>query len=294
MRDDLKQQTSIPTTRRDFIRDAAAGLGGAFTLPAILAGPTSLLHGGKDRVEKVGVQLYTVREHMKTSVDTTLARLAGIGYKEVEFAGYFDKTPAQISSLLKTTGLRAPSAHISLNEIRNTWSRTLDVASEIGHEYLVCAYVDAKERTIDSYNRIADDFNRAAEQAKAHRIAFAYHNHDFEFDTLGNVMPYDLLLSKCDAKLVLMELDLFWINKAGRDPLVYFAKYPGRFPLVHVKDMKADGTMVEVGAGKIPFAGYFAHAKQAGIKHYFVEHDNPVDAFASVEHSYKHLKALTF
>ena len=293
MREDLQHPTPPLATRRDFLRNAAAGLGGALMLPAILSGMPSD-EGTSRRLRKIGVQLYTVRDQMKQSVDVTLARVAGIGYQEVEFAGYFDKSPKQIAAQLKTTGLRAPSAHISLDDIRNRWPQALDIASEIGHEYLVCAYIDAKERTLDGYNRIADEFNRAATQAKAHRIAFAYHNHDFEFTSLGDVLPYDLLLTKCDATLVQMEMDLFWINKAGRDPLAYFAKYPGRFPLVHVKDMMADGTMTDVGAGKIPFATYFARTQQAGIRHYFVEHDNPGDAFASIERSVKYLKALTF
>jgi sugar phosphate isomerase/epimerase len=91
-----------------------------------------------------------------------------------------------------------------------------------------------------------------------------------------------------------MEMDLYWINKAGHDPLAYFAKYPGRFPLVHVKDMMKDGAMTDVGAGKIPFAAYFAQAKKAGIKHYFVERDDASDPFASAERSFRYLSTLTF
>ncbi|MEP7344654.1 MAG: sugar phosphate isomerase/epimerase [Gemmatimonadaceae bacterium] len=294
MRHDLQHPASALTSRRDFIREAAVGLGGALTLPAILAGSSSALKGAEVHLEAIGVQLYTVRDEMKKNVDATLARVAQIGYREVEFAGYFDKTPSQIVALLKSTGLRAPSSHISLNDIRSRWPQVLDIAAEIGHGYLVCAYIEEKDRTLDSYNRIVEDFNRAGEQAKAHKITFAYHNHDFEFKSLGDTLPYDLLLSKCDAKLVKMELDLYWINKAGHDPLVYFAKYPGRFPLVHLKDMKADGAMASVGEGRIPFATYFAQAKKAGIKHYFVEHDNPGDAFASIERSFRYLKALKF
>jgi len=247
-----------------------------------------------ERLKRIGVQLYTLRDQMQKSVDATLARVASIGYQEVEFAGYFDKSAAQIAALLKSTGLRAPSAHISLDLIRTRWQETLDIAGTIGHEFLVCAYIDAKDRTLDSYNRIVDDLNRAAERAKAHQIGFAYHNHDFEFNAIGDVLPYDLLLTKCDAHLVLMEMDLYWINKAGRDPLAYFAKYPGRFPLVHVKDMTRAGAMADAGAGKIPFGKYFAQAKQGGIKHFFVERDDPGDSFASIENSLKYLKTLDY
>ncbi len=251
-----------------------------------LAGPPSA-------VSRCGVQLYTVRSEMEKSVDATLARVAGIGYKEVEFAGYFGKTPAEIAARLKSTGLTAPSAHIGLAEIRGKWSETLDIASAIGHRYLVCAYLTADQRgNAETYRRLAAEFNVAAQAAKAHGITFAYHNHDFEFQPLAGTNGYDVLLAETDKGLVHFEMDLFWITKAGKNPTDFFAAYPGRFPLVHVKDMKIDGSMTEVGSGTIPFATIFAKAKQAGIKHYYVEHDQPKDAFASITSSYKALSVL--
>jgi sugar phosphate isomerase/epimerase len=292
MNDD--RDPAISLARRDFLRCATGVLGGSMLLPRLAPERLGLSETGRDKLKTIGVQLYSVRDQMEKSVDTTLARVAGIGYREVEFAGYFNRTPAEIAARLKSTGLRAPSAHISLNEIRNKWPQTLDDASLIGHEYLVCAWIDVKERTTDGFKRVADEFNRAAEQARAHKIRFAYHNHDFEFKPLDGARPYDVLLGACDPKLVQMELDLYWINKAGFDPLVYFAKQPGRFPLVHVKDMNADGSMADVGAGKLPFGIYFSHAKQAGIKHFFVERDDPSDSFASIAKSYHALMALTF
>ncbi len=87
-------------------------------------------------------------------------------------------------------------------------------------------------------------------------------------------------------------MDLYWTAKAGKNPLDFFAAHPGRFPLVHVKDMKGDVSMTEVGSGTIRFARIFAKAKQAGIKHYYVEHDQPKDAFASITTSYKALAAM--
>jgi sugar phosphate isomerase/epimerase len=111
---------------------------------------------------------------------------------------------------------------------------------------------------------------------------------------LSGQLPYDILLAASDPDLVKIELDLFWIVKGGGDPLAYFAKYPGRFPLVHVKDMSADGRMVDVGRGRIPFARIFAQRKAAGIRHFFVEHDEPADPFASITASYAYLRGLRF
>ncbi|MBV6522584.1 MAG: Inosose dehydratase [Gemmatimonadaceae bacterium] len=282
----------MTSTRREFLHGAAMRLGAAAIGGRLLRSPEQV--AASRSIERLGIQLYTLRSRMQESVESTLARVAAIGYAEVEFAGYFDRTPAQVATMLKANGLRAPSAHITLDQIRNSWPRTLDVAGTIGHAYLVCAFIDAKERTADSYNRIADEFNRAGEQARAHGIRFAYHNHDFEFAAVGSTLPYDMLLAQCDADLVQMELDLYWINKARRDPLDYFARYPGRFPLVHVKDMASSGAMADAGAGSLPFGRYFAQATTAGIRHYFVERDDPVDPFQSAERSFRYLKSLEF
>jgi len=243
-------------------------------------------------VARCGVQLYTVRGAMEKSVEATLARVASIGFKEVEFAGYFNRTPAQIAAALKTNGLTAPSVHIQVGEILKNPNGTLDAMQTIGHKFAVMPYIDAKDRTLDNYKKLADQCNEAAALTNKRAIQFAYHNHDFEFETVGGEVPYELLLTRCDRNLVQFELDLFWTNKAKKNPLDYFARYPGRFPLVHVKDMKADGTMTEVGSGVIPFKSYIAKAQLAGIKHYFVEHDNPADPFASIAASYKALSAL--
>ena len=135
------------------------------------------------------------------------------------------------------------------------------------------------------------------EQARAAGIRFAYHNHDFEFARLeGRWLPYDALLERCDPRHVAFEMDLYWITKGGQDPLAYFARWPGRFPMVHVKDSMGppDNKMADVGAGKIDWKRIFSKEQQAGIKHFFVEHDQPADAFASIRASCEYLKRLEF
>src|SRR4029079_774028 len=118
-------------------------------------------------------------------------------------------------------------------------------------------------------------FNMIGEAALKRGMRFGYHNHNFEFTPANGIVPYDLLLDSTDPRLVDFEIDLFWMRQGGKDPHAYFAKYPGRVPMLHVKDMSSDGQMVNVGAGAIDFAGIFAHAHEAGVKHYYVEHDEP-------------------
>lgn len=244
-------------------------------------------------LNRIGVQLYTVRRSMQQSVERTLEQVAAIGYREVEFAGYFGRSARDIRTLLDANGLTAPSAHSAdLNSVRNRFPQVLEDARTVGHRYVICASLPRSEMTPDGFKRIAAEFNRAGEQAAQAGVTFGFHNHDAEFESLGTTTGYDILLAECDPKLVTMQMDLFWTVRGGKDPLEYFAKHPGRFTSVHVKDMAAGGEMVDVGAGRLPFATWFAQSHQAGIQHYFVEHDNPPDPMASITASYRHLSAL--
>ena len=254
-----------------------------------------LLSGTRRRLGRIGLQLYTVRHELEKDFEGTIARVAATGYKEVELAGYFGRAPRELRALLDHHGLSAPSAHVSLAP--DQWRAALDAAPIVGHRYLVIAWIPPEERrTLDDYKRAAERLNRAAEDAHAAGIRFAYHNHDFEFQPLEGRLPYDLLLASTDPTLVQLEMDLYWITKGGQDPLAYFARWPGRFPMVHVKDAgpPPERRIEDVGAGTIDFKKIFARADQAGIRHYFVEHDEPADPFASIRASYGYLERLDF
>jgi sugar phosphate isomerase/epimerase len=244
-------------------------------------------------IQPIGLQLYTVRDLMKKDFDGTIAGVAKIGYKEVEFAGYDGKTPKEVRAVIDHNGLTAPSAHIPMAQIENKMPETLEAANIVGHKYIVCPWFEVKDRTPDGYKKAAETFSKAGEACQKAGIQFAYHNHGFEFEKtegLGGKLPLDYLLTETDPKLVKVELDLCWITVAGQDPVAYFNKYPGRFPLVHVKDWSKEGTapkgydvavghpvaeghIANVGQGSIDFKRIFAQAEKAGIKHYFVEND---------------------
>jgi sugar phosphate isomerase/epimerase len=245
-------------------------------------------------LRRIGLQLYTVRTQLAQDFAGTLARVAAIGYREVEFAGYFGKDPRDIRSLLDRHGLVAPAAHVQ-SIAPAEWRASLDAANLIGHRYVVVAWLPAElRRTLDDFRRLAQTLNRMAAEARAAGLRFAYHNHDYEFVPTEGRVPFDVLLAETAPQLVEIEMDLYWITKGGQDPLAYFARYPGRFPMVHVKDSMGppDHRMVDVGAGTIDFRTIFAHSAQAGIRHYFVEHDQPPDGFASIRASYEYLRRL--
>lgn len=266
-----------------------------------------------DTIPRLGAQLYTVRTLLEKDFEGTLAGIAALGFTEVEFAGYYNRTPEQVRDTLRRHRLTAPSGHIDYGSLTgDKWARAIEGARTIGHTYLVNAWVDEPIRSRpDAWQRIAETYNKAGEASRQAGVQFAYHNHHFEFaprqDT-GGKLPYDLLLDSCDPALVKMELDLFWISATGRDPLDYFRRYPGRFPLVHVKGLKkviADGAaapieriiaeMTDVGHNDvIDWKRIFAQSRQAGIQHYVVEHDQPPVPLDSLKTSYAYLSKLQF
>lgn len=264
---------------------------GALLGPAALA-PNAAL--GADRLGHVGLQLYGVRQLMDQDLEGTIAAVAAIGYREVELAGLHNKSAKEMRAILDRHGLRARSSHSSMQDIRGNWTRTLDEAATLGQTYIVNPWIDEPERTVAGYTKAAHEMTVAAEAARAHGLGFAYHNHEFEFARIDGKLPYDILLAESDPHLVKMELDIFWIVKGGQHPLVYFAREPGRFPMIHAKDMTRDGKMVDVGQGAINWREILRHARQAGLEYTFVEHDEPPSPIADAKASYEYLHPLTF
>jgi sugar phosphate isomerase/epimerase len=259
------------------------------------------------KLDRVGMQLYTVRDLMKSDFDGTLAKVAAIGYNEVEFAGYFDHAPKDVRAMLDKYKLTSPSEHVSYEVVQNKWQETLDAAHVVGHKFIVCPSIDDSQRKVSvGWTKAAEVFNRAGEASKKAGIQFAYHNHSWEFEPLsdaGGKFAYDILLAEADPKLVKMEMDLCWITIAGQDPVTYFNRYPGRFPLVHVKDWtkgpdgkmgEKDGHMANVGSGSIDWKRLFAESKRAGIEHYFVENDEPTSPIDDLRSSYQYLHNLRY
>jgi sugar phosphate isomerase/epimerase len=276
--------------RRSFLAIAGGSLLSAAVGRAMYGMPQSR------RIERVGLQLYTIRDAVARDLDGSLARVASIGYGEVELAGYRSHTVAEFRAALDRHGLVAPSTHIAMERVRDELPQVLDEAHLLGHRFVVCPNIPDEKSGLDGYRRAADVLNHAGEIANRSGVRIGYHNHESELVPIDGLRPYDVLLERTDPALVAMEMDIFWLVKGGGDPLAYFAKYPGRFGMVHVKDM--DGTpsrgMTDVGRGVIDWKKIFAQSGQAGIQHYFVEHDHARDPFASVTTSYEYLRRLEF
>jgi len=254
------------------------------------------------KIEKIGLELYTVRDAMQKDFEGTLARVAKVGYKEIEFARYFadvsnlNPPPKRAREILEANGLSAPATHVAYATLSpDIWPKVIEASKILGLGYIVNPSIDREVlKQPDGWKRAAETFNRAGEESRKSGIQFGYHNHTEEFQEVGGRLPYDILLAETDPKAVMMEMDIGWVHKAGADPLKYFAKYPGRFPLVHVKDFDKDGNMTEVGNGVIDWKGIFVKSDLAGIKHYFVEHDDPKSPFDSIQISYEYLEKLRF
>jgi len=245
------------------------------------------------RPPTLGIQLYTLRDLLKDDFEGTLAALSRIGYQEVEFAGLYGRTAGEVRKVLDRNRLKAPSGHYGIPAITDTLDQTIAEAKTLGHRYVVVAWLPEEVRNPDGYARTAETFNQAGQRLRQTGLTLGYHNHWFEFDALdGGRCGYDILLEHTRPELVVMELDLYWIRKGGRDALSYFADYPGRFRMVHVKDMAADGAMVDVGRGAMDWPTLLQAAKRAGVEHRFVEHDEAKDPLAFARASFEFLERL--
>jgi sugar phosphate isomerase/epimerase len=260
---------------------------------APLLGPALQVLGSPTPLRPIGLQLYTVRDLMERSVSDTLERVAALGYEEVEFAGYFGASPARIRSVLDAVGLASPSAHVSLEELEQQSDALFDAAEIIGHRYLVVPSLAPEDRgSIADFRRVAARLDRVGERALDRGFRVGYHNHDFELERRDGALPYDILLSETDPALVFFEMDFYWMRKGGQDPLEYFRRHPGRFHLCHIKDMGWLGRIAEVGAGRIDFPPILRARTQAGLRHFYVEHDHPRRPLDSVRASYRYLSGL--
>lgn len=275
--------------RRYFIKTSAMASAAVAILPSCLSSGQAS--------PSIGVQLYTVRNEMGTDPRGTLKKIADIGYKEVETAGYADGQTygfggKEFKSILSDLGLELTSGHMGQDVFENSFDQALEFMADAGQRYAVFPWLAPEKRTsIDQFKQYADTLNRCGEKAKKAGITVCYHNHDFEFQLLDGQLPVQVLLGETDADLVKMELDLYWIVKAGFDPIVFFEEHRGRVPLWHVKDMAntPEKGFAEVGTGTIDFTRIFEAKEVAGMKHFFVEQDMSDHPLQSLQTSYTNL-----
>ena len=242
----------------------------------------------------VCLQAYTVRDDSAVDFYATLEKVAKIGYAGIELAGLYGKSPVELKKVLDDNGLIVPGAHVGLGDMENV-EAALETYATLGAKFLIVPYLPAELRTsINDYKKLAAQLAEIGAKVNAAGFGFAYHNHDFEFETFGgDVTAFDTIFDA--APDVKVELDAFWVKKANLDPVAYIKKYAGRVPLVHVKDMTTDGKFAPVGEGITDFAPIFAAAESiGGTQYYIVEQDKtydvaPLDAIAI---SYKNMQKM--
>jgi sugar phosphate isomerase/epimerase len=285
------------THRRNFLKQAGALAAVACAQPSLLlAAPAA---------PKIGLQLYSLRETIGQDLKGTLAKVAKAGYQEVETYGYSPEkhfwglTPVEFKAALAANGLSTSSGHYEVGDFMRDGSPAslqpcIDAAKGSGQRYLIVPHLDEKVRTsVADFKTLAARLNQAGKLCQQAGLRLGYHNHDFEFKPLGGTTLFDVMLQETDPKLVDFELDLYWVVRAGQDPIKLMQAHPKRFPLWHVKDMdKAKPELnTEVGSGSIDFRKLFAQAGTAGLQHIFMEQENfGMDAYQSIAQSAAYMK----
>lgn len=277
------------TTRREFLRNSAGVMLGSTFYPYLTTAA---------RVKNIGINLYSAREPMLADATDTLKKLAKIGYKEIESAksakgNYYGLTPREIREITRDLGLTLRSGHVPVNA---DFQKSIDEAAEAGQQYLISAGLPSRGQTVDNYKKVADVFNKAAENCKKSNITLGYHNGGSDFARENGQVLYDVLLANTDPELVKMELDLGWAIVGGADPVTYFEKYPGRFPLWHIKDIKKDkAESTEFGKGRIDITGLLKHQKKSDMKFLFIEQEEwEHSALESLAFDYNYLRKLDY
>ena len=285
-------------TRRGFLGKAIAGLATSAALARNQAWAAELAWP-----KPIGLELYTVREQFAKEPAETLKQVAAIGYKEVEFSP--DIKPAALRRDLQAAGLTAPSSYFEMPKNIEDWKKSVDEAHNYGVQYIVVG--DNPRLSAEAWRRRADFFNQCGRTSLAAGIHFCYHAHFHEYARVDGTTGYDIMLTHCSPKYLNMEMDIFWAIYAGADPLHYWRHYPGRFPLLHIKDItkgvkinpqepppdNGPNPFAPVGQGRIDWRRIFAHVHEAGAKHIFVEQDVcTLPPLESAKISFDYLKNL--
>lgn len=246
--------------------------------------------------QQFGVQLYSFRDAMAKDAKSTLEQIAKIGIKKIESARsreglYYGLAPEEMKETCEGLGMQLISGHVALDD---DFQNTMEQAVASGQEYVICSSMPSDGQNVNNYKKVAEEFNKAGEACRKLGLKFGYHNHEYEFESDNGQVLYDILMDETEPDLVHMELDLGWVIVAGKDPLAYFEKYPGRFPLWHLKDMNMEKKeSTEFGKGGLDIAVMMKHQKASGVEHIFIEQEEYANTpLESMKHNMKFLKRL--
>lgn len=318
--------------RREFIKTSTVAAAGTLIVPSSFM--TFAYENSK--IQNVGLQLWSIAKTLENDFEGTLQLLSQIGYRDLELfgpfpfstekdkaiwetitpmvgfsqSGYFNHSPKQLKELLDRKGLKTAGMHVGLDTLRYKLNETAEAAHMLGHQYVGFASIPEEERrSLDDYKRIADEFNVIGEKAKALGFRFYYHNHGYGLNEMEGKVPFELILERTDPSLVYLEMDVFWTIAGGADPVSYLDKNPGRYKLMHIKDMKknvrfsGDGGnpqqwvelfpyITDAGSGVLDLKTILSHAKKSGVEHFIVENDVIIDVKDSLDKGYRYVASL--
>jgi len=276
--------------RRLFVQSLGAGVAGALALPRRVVADKKL--------NRVGLELYSVRKAMKADPERTLAAVRAIGYTDVELLWSFNnfgRTPEQVRATLKHEGLRAPSAHIDPRIMETDWQKSLDNAKLLGMTYLIVPSLPASAKTLDDWKQWADRLNTAGAAARKANLWVAFHNEPDHMKPIDGQIPYDVFIARLDPKVVRLQLDVGNMVMGGGDPMQYLAKHRDWYWSFHLKDVVPDKTKdTELGTGIVNFKALLASIPNLQSKPAYVEQEGPTDELASMKVDYQYLHKLQF
>ncbi len=294
-------------SRRNFLQQAAS-----LTIGGALLGNASWAESflKKRNLPEKGIQLFTILMDMEKDPVGSLQKLAAAGYKNIESAfskpgSFYGKKPKEFRSIVHDMGMEWRSHHVvgsplklppnfkmpagvdtksmkfpTVMTLKDNSQELIDLVAEAGIPYVVCSSINIESG--EEIKKSAEILQKAGEQAKKAGLKFAYHNHATEFDTTDGIVSYDYFTSQISPDILQLELDLGWVFKAGKNPVEIFRKHKGRIPLLHVKDMNANGDIVPFGNGVYDFKAAFKNLDLAGVEYFFIEQDFPKNPFVDI------------
>jgi sugar phosphate isomerase/epimerase len=250
---------------------------------------------------KVGLQLFTVRDEIEKDLFGALKQVANIGYQTVELMRYDGVTGEELKKMLDDLGLVACCSHFPvsfnhLDKLRTELGREIEFNLAIGSSFIATPWTAVNQFTTkEEFTHFYAALSMISQEAKKHGLQHLYHNHDFELQQRDGKYLLDAIYEAIDEDMLKAEFDLYWLKKAGVDPLAYILKYKGRCPIVHLKDMTGDGRQyfAELGSGIIDFSSIFTAAEEIGIQYYIVEQDQcERPSMESAKMSFDYLKSI--
>jgi len=254
----------------------------------------------------LGLQLYSLRREAQKDLPSALALARKLGFTELEVAGFYGRSVSEFRRLLAEHGLRVTSFGAEWNQLLQSTSKAADDATALGAKFITCSQIPRKKRlTLDDTLKAADNFNRWGEALASVGLHFCYHTHGYEFVDGPDGTLFDTLAKRTDSKVANFEMDVFWVVFGNQDPAKLLRKYPRRFPLMHLKDIRHGeprtfdpGTVEEeasvpLGTGEVDWPPVLRAAKETGVERYYIEEEHP-NAVKQIEQSLNYLRKLKF